>query len=97
MIFGCTYLKYLNCYNNQLPFKLENNRYLNEQRKEELNYYIQCLNKFKILYWYLKFKKKFRDLLWIKIRLPKIQIKYHPKHFELLKDDDDLDIFINNL
>ena len=44
----------------------------------------------------LKYKKQFHNWLWIKVRLPMIQSKYHPdKLFELLKnveenDDDTL-------
>ena len=40
----------------------------------------------------LKYKKQFHDWLWIKVKLPKIQSKYHPdKLFELLKNVDEND------
>ena len=52
------------------------------------------MNKVKELFWSLKYKTKFRDWLWEKVRLPKIEKQYHPDNLkELLLDinDDDLD------
>ena len=40
----------------------------------------------------LKYKTKFRDWLWLKVRLPAAERKYHPdKLNELLKEVDDAD------
>jgi hypothetical protein len=58
---------------------------------------IRVLNQFKYLYYCLKFKKQFRDLLWVKIREPKIRKKYsHDYLVEHLHEDTDLDELLNN-
>ena len=58
---------------------------------------IQLLNNFCYLYYCLKFKKKFRDLLWVKIREPKIKERYsHDYLVKHLHEDTDLDEFLNN-
>jgi len=58
---------------------------------------IRVLNQFRYLYYCLKFKKHFRDLLWVKIREPKIRIKYsHDYLVEHLHEDTDLDQLLNN-
>jgi hypothetical protein len=60
-------------------------QYYNDMRKLK----IQKVNKFRFLYYSLKFKNKFRDWLWKKVREPKIQQQYHPSRLlELLKDKD---------
>ena len=54
---------------------------------------IKILNRFRFLYYSLKFKNKFRHWLWQKVREPKIQKQYHPSRLlELLKDKDIDDI-----
>jgi len=54
---------------------------------------IRVLNRVRHLIHSLKYKKQFRHLLWVKVRLPKIQDKYHPDNLkELLgnvSDDDE--------
>jgi hypothetical protein len=58
---------------------------------------IQTFNNFRNLYWCLKFKKQLKKWLWEKIREPKIMKKYHPSYlFENLREDTDLDTFLNN-
>ena len=58
---------------------------------------IQTINNFRHLYYSLKFKNKFRDLLWVKIREPKIMKKYHPDYLiENLHEDMDLDEVLDN-
>jgi hypothetical protein len=58
---------------------------------------MQILNNFRYLYYCLKFKKQFRDLLWVKIREPKIRKKYsHSYLLENLHEDTDLDELLNN-
>ena len=85
-------LKRLFCHNNQLPYKLNNNGNLNSERKNEMNKIIQLLKRVKFNIMCLKYKKQFHDLLWITIRLPKIQNKYHPdKLIELLKNIEEND------
>jgi hypothetical protein len=61
-----------------------------------INKQIKILNKFRELYYSLKFKKQFRDLLWVKIREPKIREKYSYKYLENLHEDTDLDEFLDN-
>ena len=58
---------------------------------------MQILNNFRYLYYCLKFKKRFRDLLWVKIREPKIRKKYsHSYLLEHLHEDTDLDELLKN-
>lgn len=54
------------------------------------------INRFRKFYYLNKFKSRFRYILWVKIREPKIMEKYSPnKLIELLneKEDDDFDDF----
>ena len=52
-----------------------------------------ALNRFRELFYALKYKQKFRDLLWTKVREPKIRAKYHPDNLvNLLEQHGDLDI-----
>jgi hypothetical protein len=54
---------------------------------------LKILNRFRFLYYSLKFKNKFRDWLWKKVREPKIQKQFHPSRLlELLKDHDINDV-----
>ena len=58
---------------------------------------IQTLNNFRYLYYSLKFKKRFRDWLWIKVREPKIRMKYsHDYLVEHLHEETDLDELLEN-
>jgi len=49
---------------------------------------------FKYTYYCLKFKQKFRDWLWLRVRLPNIEKKYHPQQLnafiEHCQTDEDL-------
>jgi hypothetical protein len=58
---------------------------------------IRVLNQFRYLYYSLKYKKQFRDVLWVKIREPKIRIKYsHDYLVQHLHEDTDLDQLLEN-
>jgi hypothetical protein len=58
---------------------------------------MQVLDNFRYLYYCLKFKRKLRDLLWVKIREPKIRLKYsHDYLVEHLHEETDLDELLNN-
>ena len=65
-----------------------------------INRILQTLYNFKFLFYSLKYKQKFRDFLWEKIRRPKIESKYHPsnlqKMMDELSDDDDLTELLEN-
>ena len=61
-----------------------------------INRKMQVLNDFRYLYYCLKFKKRFRDLLWVKIREPKIRSKYSHKYLVEHLRDTDLDEFLQN-
>lgn len=39
---------------------------------------LQTLNRFRELYYALRFKQKFRDFLWMRVRLPRIERANHP-------------------
>jgi len=57
----------------------------------------KILNNFRYLYYCLKFKKRFRDILWVKIREPKIREKYsHDYLVEHLHEETDLDELLKN-
>jgi hypothetical protein len=66
--------------------------------KHIINQQLKILNRFRYLYYLLKFKKRFRDWLWIKIRELKIREKYHYKYLiENLPDEEtDLDTVLDN-
>jgi len=51
---------------------------------------IQTLNNFRYLYYSLKFKKRFRDWLWIIVREPKIREQYSTANLLKLLEKDDL-------
>jgi hypothetical protein len=80
----------LDCHNNLLPFDHDTNY-------TKMEYIIEMTNKtnifirFKELFYTLKYKKLFRDWLWVRIREPKIRNKYHPDNLiKLLKDREKL-------
>jgi Leucine-rich repeat (LRR) protein len=62
------------------------------QIKKNVNILNNCRN----MIYAIKFKKQFREWLWLRVREPKIREKYHPKYFLNLKEEDDLDIYLNN-
>jgi hypothetical protein len=41
---------------------------------------IEKLNKFKYLFYSIKYKKQFKDFFWLKIQKQKIENKYHPNN-----------------
>jgi len=58
---------------------------------------IRILNTFRYLYYSLKFKNRFKKMLWETIREPKIIKKYHPDYLiEHLHEDSDLEIVLEN-
>ena len=59
---------------------------------------IKILNNFRHLYYSLKFKKQFRDWLWVRIREPKIRKKYCTDNLlKLINGCEDEEIFDNLL
>lgn len=92
------------CGNN--PFHSERYIYVrdlnNYSSEDDISFYrplkhildkIKTLNKFRELFYALKYKKQFRDLLWVKIREPKIRIKYHPDNLlKMLEEKGELDL-----
>ncbi len=64
---------------------------LNETKINKINNIIEILHNFKVLFWALKFKRQFRDWLWIRVRQAKIEKIYHPNKLnELLHEKDDI-------
>ena len=57
-----------------------------------INTKLQILHQFCHLYYCLKFKTQFRDLLWKNIREPKIIQNYHPSYLKQLLTDENTDI-----
>ena len=76
-------LQKLCCYGNPINEIIKGN--IRRDKKQ-----IQTINNFRYFYYYLKFKKRFRDLLWLKIREPKIRKKCNPSNLlENIKKDSD--------
>ena len=52
---------------------------------------IEIINKFRELFYTLKYKKQFQYLLWERIREPKIRNKYHPSNLmAMLEEKEDI-------
>jgi Leucine-rich repeat (LRR) protein len=80
------------CCNNNPIYKIVNINSLSILKQN-----IQILNKFRYLYYCVKFKKHLRKWLWEKVREPNIMKMYHPKYLiENLGENDDLDTFLDN-
>ena len=79
------------CFNNPI-FKMISDPNFNIMRCN-----IQKLNRFKELFYCLKYKSQFRYLLWIKLREPKIQQYYHPENLLQLLDNNKNILDDNNL
>lgn len=78
-------------YDNPLDEILDNRDYNKNIITE-----IKILNNFIFLFYCLKFKKQFRDWLWIKIREPKIKDKYKPDYLNNLDENTNLEDYLNN-
>jgi hypothetical protein len=60
--------------------------YIVEFRKQ-----IKIVNQFRELFYALKYKKKFLNLLWVRIREPKIRNKYKPENLmAMLEEKEDI-------
>jgi hypothetical protein len=97
-------LQILGCSNNQLTSlylneKLETIFYndnpiyeiINSSAIDTIKRKIRVLNQFRYLYYSLKFKKRFRDWLWVKVREPKIREQYSTANLLKLLEKDDLE------
>ena len=50
-----------------------------------------AINRFREMFYALKYKQRFRDLLWVKVREPKIRARYHPDNLaKMLEGRDDM-------
>lgn len=59
---------------------------------------IRIINRFRYIYYSTKFKQRFRDWLWVRIREPKIRDKYSPNNLvERISGIEDEDQFHNAL
>ena len=84
-------LEYLCCFNNPIS------EIINGNNTSEIKKQIQILNNFRHLYYSLKYKKQFRDWLWVKIRETIAMQRYNPSYLiENLQEDTDLDVFLDN-
>ena len=89
-------LLHLDCRNNLFPFdhQIYDQPY---DAPSKMKYIIEMKNKnniiirFKELFYAVKYKKQFRDWLWVCIREPKIRNKYHPDNLiKLLQGSEKL-------
>jgi Leucine-rich repeat (LRR) protein len=99
----CNKLNILNCNNNKLyilpkislhtAINFINNpiySIINSNNVDIINEKINILNRFKYIYFCIKYKNRFRYILYEKIRKPKIEKKYSPEILvDLLKNIDD--------
>jgi len=108
-------LQILNCINNnliRLPLihdNLDDFHYYNNPIFDIINSYnldviinkVQKLYNFRRLFYMLKYKNKFRNWLWVRVREPKIQKMYSPENLNLLLDNmvdvDDEEEFQNKI
>jgi hypothetical protein len=66
--------------------------------REFLHVKIRIINRFRFIYYSMKFKQRFRDWLWVKVREPKIRQKYCPTNLvELICGVEDETEFHNVL
>ncbi len=103
-------LKYLYCANNQLTSlhlneKLQQIVYfpnpiydiIKNSDVILIKQKLRVLNQFCYLYYCLKYKKRLRDILWVKIREPKIREKYSHEYLVAhLHEETDLDQLLEN-
>ena len=77
-----------------IPRDITHHHLLNSTIINTINSVTLKIYKFRHLYYCLKYKKRFRDLLWIKIREPKIKQYYSPSNLVLLLEGvEDEDVF----
>ena len=62
--------------NNDYTYIYNNDDTYNNDDIDKINQKLRVLNQFRHLYYSLKFKKRFSDWLWVKIREPKMREKY---------------------
>ena len=81
--------------NIEYPFGL-----MTVNRVKIINSLTLKIHKFRFLYYCLKYKKRFRDLLWITIREPKLKQHYSPSNLILLlegvEDEDEFHTVLSN-
>ena len=86
-------LEYLYCINNQFLdyyIKHDDNMSMTDYITKLRNQ-IEIINKFRELFYTLKYKKQFQYLLWERIREPKIRNKYHPSNLmAMLEEKEDI-------
>jgi hypothetical protein len=94
LICGNNQLSELPLLNNVRVFYYSNNPIYNIVSHLSLNIVkqnVEKLYRFKYLYYLLKFKKRLRDWLWIRIREPKIREKYSAANLLKLLDEEDVE------
>jgi hypothetical protein len=70
---------------------------INSNDIQIINKKLRVLKQFQFLYYCIKFKRIFRDLLWVKIREPKIREKYSYNYLVVnLHEETDLDELLEN-
>jgi len=84
------------CYNNIPLFDvlIHNLNPMNSYPQIKKN--VDILNNCRNMIYAIKFKKQFREWLWLRVREPKIKEKYHYKHLLELDEEDNLDIFLED-
>jgi len=66
--------------------KLSMTEYITKLREQ-----IKITNQFRELFYSMKYKKQFQDILWFHVREPKIRNKYHPSNLmAMLEEKEDI-------
>jgi hypothetical protein len=73
----------LTCYSNDNPIYDILINY-NNYNIDIIRNVVKQLHSFNNLYYSLKYKNKFRNLLWVRIREPKIKNRYSPENLNIL-------------
>ena len=87
-------LKSLECNDNPfLDYYIKHDNMSKTDYIVQLQKQIKIINRFRELFYTLKYKKQFLDLLWINIREPKIRNKYKPENLiAMLEEKEDITI-----
>jgi len=84
-------LRNLDCSNNRFHnYIIKKNFISMSEFITEIRKQIQVENRFRELFYALKYKKQFRDLLWVRIREPKIRQRYHPDNLMKMLEEREL-------
>jgi hypothetical protein len=96
-------LKEIYCYNNpEIDYYIKKDNMSMSEYIIQLRKQINIVNRFRELFYSLKYKKQFQNLLWVHIREPKIRNRYKPENLIAMLEGkeeislDELDDLLEN-